>query len=932
LEFTLSGECNCDSHFNSLFKNKLFKRALDVLWRHDHSLTAEMDSPFRMSEHEQLQVEARSFISRLGAWVKDWWQCAGKPIINTIITFLHDHIIKILVLLLGAWMVYKGFQAETRVAEYGYKFVGSFLAGDALNSAFREGGPNYFKESAVPRRGASRPTPASREFVETDVHVEKKVLNNACFLKCSWVQGEERREIKGRCLGIRQHQLLVIRHYIEEFSRHKDDGQFSLVLNRNGKTSIIELDWDNFLTVRYLMVNGKEGSSNLGIMTLPKYVPMFSNIVSYLPSAGMHKNVRSEADFISLDGPSRRSVRIDSHEFLMIAGDVDISAINLDCVYKYSHHGAGLCGSVLLAPNVCNGNSGIIGMHVAGRNGIGYSEPLCREWFETCLPKDSVEYKMPSYGDLDDAQVELDGNMLFYGCVPDKFAHRESGKSQIIPSLLHGQVYDVKTEINPLRPGDSRQPPGSHPLRDGCNKHGLGRPGKFREDLLRVVSEDSVRVLFNKCRPTMSEVRELTLQEAICGSSHIPNIEPLNWNSSEGFPLSVFRPKGSKGKRWLFDLKESADRLELLGIDRLLEKMLVSREIGRLRGEVTLPLYVDCLKDYRLSPEKCKKPGSTRIFSIAPVQTTIDVRRYMGSFLSAYKSATIYAEHGIGINADSLQWTDLVHYLTERGTNIVTGDYSNFGPSLSSQIVESCLEDILEWHRLNKASDEVILHLRRLLFDEILMPIHLCANLVYQPLNGIGSGSPITAELNSEVNKKYVKYAWLKIMEQHKPEWKSMSAFADHCRLVTYGDDFIIGVSDSAIELFNCVTISECLHDYGITLTSADKGNTVKAYDKLGNSTFLKRSFKQHPIRAGLWLAPIAVQSVTECLNWCHKNNDIRFATEEVVRASLDLAYGHGPDFYKDHMDKICMATKIHDLNIDFKSWLTRDEEVFGSR
>lgn len=922
LNFTCDFQCNCENHFARLFNNKLFRRAMKILWCIDHKINSDnITNPFRMEEYDEMKDQASTFLERLKLWFVDWWEISVSPKINCIIRFVRDHVLTILVTLLGIFAIYKTVVRTPEPCTQNY-------APEHRDFSFSES--EYYKQGGVPKRSAPRQQPAHRENDKGDCFVEKKILDNTCFIRCQYFDGKDYKEIKGRCLGIRNRQVLVIKHYIEEFSRFKDIAKFFLVFTRNGKEAVVNLGWEDFKDIRWLKINKEENSSNFGILELPAYIPPFKNIVKYIPTSSMHKNVRSEADFISVNGPTRRGIRVEQQDFLRIAGIEENGELVLDLVYRYGHHGFGLCGSVLVNDSINGGNLGIFAMHVAGRNGIGYAEPLCREWFDICLPKLDHEYILPVLEEQSNANIELEGNMLFYGHVKPQFAHKESGKTRIVPSLLHNQIYQAETEPNPLRPNDPRQPPGSHPLRDGCNKHGSGFPMKFNEDFLHLVDIDAREVLINKCRPVLAKLEIFNLQDAICGNTRIPYCDALNWNSSEGFPLSAYRPKSASSKKWLFDLEESSDGLILKDLHPRLADLLHVRHTLREKSIISPSIYVDCLKDYRLTPEKCAQPGKTRIFSIAPVQTTIDVRRYLGNFLCSYKNGCIRAEHGIGINAQSMQWTDLVLYLTKIGSNIVTGDYANFGPTLSSQIVMHCLDNILYWHEFYDASPDHIFHLKQILYSEIMTPFHMCADLVYQPLNGIGSGSPITAELNSEVNKHYIKYAWLDIWFNKNKEYATMEMFHKHVRVVTYGDDFIMSVSDEVKDIFNCATIAACLCKYGIRLTSADKGSEIVPYSNLCNSTFLKRSFRKHPTRANVWLAPIEKRSVTECLNWCHKSEDLRGATLEVVRASLDLAYSLGPEFYTTHRDKINQALILHDLEVDLKDWHTKDKEVFG--
>jgi len=738
-------------------------------------------------------------------------------------------------------------------------------------------------------------------------------------------------EKNGKCLALRERKVLVIRHYIEEFMGHSE-ANFILQYNMSGKECNVFLTRDHLQNIRWIKVAGVENRSNYGILELPKFCPQFKDITNSIVSLKEFNNVGATATLYNWDIVKGKQhaygMPLEFQSFMPIAGAEFVSRIEMDVSFRYPVRGSGMCGSVLVAPGCCRGNPGIIGIHVAGCRGGGLAEPLCREMIAPEL-KEAPKYILPEFDSLDKATVDLDSNLLLLGTVTKDFAHHESGKSKIVPSLLHGKIYEVLTEPNPLRPNDPRQPEGSHPLRDGCAKHGSGYSIPFEQKYLDEVSNDQRSVLLNKCKNPLLQMRELTMQEAVCGSVAIPHCEALNWNSSEGYPLSSLRPIGESSKKYLFDLELGEEGYDLHGIDPRLNTLMTVRHEMRKLGKCMPPIYIDCLKDYRLPPDKCKIPGKTRIFSIAPIQTTLDIRRYMGLFLSAYRSATIYGQHGIGINPDSVEWTYLAQYLLEVGNNIVVGDYSNFGPTLSSQVVVHIIEDILYWHEINGAKEDHILHLRSLLENEILNPIHLCENLVYQTVNGIASGSPITAELNSEANKYYVKLAFLEIVDKLKLKY-TLEDFNDKCRLVTYGDDLIMSVHNDFIDWFNCESISNCLKAHGITLTDITKTGEVVKFRRLHDATFLKRTFREHPTRRGLFLAPIEERSVTECLNWCHKQPNLKAATEEVVRASCELAFGHGPAYYKQHIDKIRRACVRNKLEFKAETWATLDKRNFG--
>nr|QZZ63303.1 hypothetical protein [Vespula vulgaris Moku-like virus] len=944
--------CDCK---HALTNNTLYRNAMRIIWNNDHGTNGhDFTNPFAFAEHKSLNNVLDAWYVRVYEWAKAWWKSVAQPFISMILTFIYEHLGSIITILLSLYALYKVYNsslvkpvvdyAAEKTVENVTAAAGAFMATviakhDVVTEEVVQQEAAGYCKIEKPKPAAANFNPAAKEG-ETSVErieiLENKLINNVCFLEARWNDDDgNAKMLYGRCLGIRERQVLVLKHYIEEMLTKPLTTTFMLNYVMSGKPCTGFLTRECVQSVTYFKINGKSNASNFGILRLPKFMPMFKDILNSIVRKADHHYVANEGHITSIDMEGRitrhRQMQLRPRAFLVIEGESDgsVSSICNDGAYEYSVHGKGMCGSLLISDKVCRGNPGIVAVHVAGARGNGYAEPIYREMFEQDRLKPSITYVLPQFGDAAKSSIDLDSNLLTLGIVDRKLSHHESGKSKIVPSLLHGKIYPVLTEPNPLRPNDPRQPPGSHPLRDGCNKHGFGFSIPFAQNLLDKVSHNRRVIMKNTIKNPLATFRQLTLEEAICGTNAIPHCESLNWKSSEGFPLSSFRPTEFHNKKYLFDLEETNEGYRLKGLAPELQKILQVRQQLRDDNVCIPPIYIDCLKDYRLTPAKCAIPGKTRIFSIAPVQVTIDLRRYMGVFLSAYRSAGVEAQHGIGINVDSLEWTRLAHYLHEVGDNIVTGDYTNFGPTLSSQIVYAVIQDIMDWHEFNDADLETMKNLRFILENEILNPVHLCSELVYQTVNGIASGSPITAELNSEVNIRYLMLAFLLLVVEHKLQY-TLADFNSKVRLVTYGDDFIMSVHDDFIKWYNCKTISDVLKSHGIILTDASKGREIISYRSLLHSTFLKRSFKPHPFRPGIWLAPIEEQSITECLNWCHKQTNMKAATEEVIRASCLLAFGHGPEYYKKHVNKIHKAAQREGLIAEYLSWEELDEQNFG--
>nr|UHR49736.1 MAG: polyprotein [Hangzhou recilia dorsalis iflavirus 2] len=804
---------------------------------------------------------------------------------------------------------------------------------------------NYFKIDA-PKVALKPKVPiSSKSFGKAQMSSSNRqvlasmIENNTVLLYAAWVENGTPYTRSCRNLMLKGRAMLVLRHYLEEYKYLVEkfpDTKFFLFFYKPKSLEVckINITWQELIkNIAWCGSDVSHNTSNYGIVDLPNFVPQFKNIVKRFACQAEHNNAPSLGDLYVVGGESSFSVPIEVKKSFKVIESPTSTAVYLDRVYKYNRQYKGLCGSVLVGQNLGSGLGAILGLHVAGNeaSGVGYAEPVYREMFESFFEANPQVDVMPLLSDEDiKPEVELDSNIMMYGCVPPKFAHKESGVSKIIPSLLHGTVYPVKTEVNPLRPNDPRQPPGSHPLRDGCNKHGSGDVRVFDADMVQEVSTHLADRMQQIVRPVRAEVKPLTLQQAVCGDVDVPYFESLNWKSSEGFPLSSHRPKTAHDKKWLFELSEGQFGYKLEKLADPLEKQLRLRDMCFEKGVKPPTVYIDCLKDYRLSPEKCREPGKTRIFSVAPVQCSIDVRMHLNDFCASIKNSRIRNSIGIGINPDSLEWTELVHYLFEVGNKIITLDYSNYGPCLMSQLVSASNDVITEWHQYHGASPTHVNRVKWLLDCDILNPVHLCANVLYQTVNGIASGSPLTGECNSIPNLMYIRLTYLEIMKENFPEFATMSHFDAFVRIVVYGDDLIMSVDDMIAPMFNSITIRDYLAKHGIKVTPAQKNSEMVPYTSIYEATFLKRSFKEHPYRRDVWLAPIEKQSIEECINWVHASDNPQESLLEVCRASLDLAYSQGPEYYDQHYNKIKRALNSLNLVIEYKSWHQRDQIIFG--
>nr|QWC36470.1 polyprotein [Bemisia tabaci iflavirus 1] len=749
------------------------------------------------------------------------------------------------------------------------------------------------------------------------------VQRNACFI----VAESETSSIKGRLLGFADRFALGPSHYMDEFHIRRNDSKFYIVTN-GVKIPVL---YDQFKCEAF-------DKSGLGVYTLPVQVAPFKNILTHFAPVHCHESVGEKAYMLEYSF-DLGSVIPYALELRVLPRPVSVPASGyykefiVPDGYTYRLSKKGLCGSVLLSENLAEG---IIGMHVAGASNsvVGFSEMITREqllpYLNRCKVIDVVEPELSPY--VDELKPEMGVSVL--GVVDRRFVHRESGESKIIPTECHGEIFNVYCDVPVLSPKDERiQGAPYSPLKCGVDKHGHITLN-FPQEYIDIAAEDMRRMLLAYVRPARLSVGKLTKKQAITGIPDLVDYDKLNFNTSEGFPFSSLRPGSADSKRWLFNMHQDERGNYIVDeINDIVLDVCQVRKMQRLNRILPFTVFTDCLKDQKVAKEKVCVPGKVRIFSISDVAYTIQSRQYFMDFTVAYQQSRFKVEHMIGINADSDEWGRLAAQLLSKGDNIVTADYSNFGPNLNLACAVKFIDIVNEWYSIYGECTDAHNVNREMLFYEVMHSLHLVYGTIYRTFTGLPSGGPLTTIQNSFVNCMYIRVVWL-IKFSTNLEFKSMEAFHLNVELYVYGDDIIQSVTDLIKEEFNCRDIAQILSQYGIVIKNATKLDEIKPYSKLMDkeTTFLKRGFQPHPFRPLVMLAPLAVASVEDTCNytyrdWQHKMREISLeASDQTIRS----AYGHGPDYYAYVFDKVSNYWYARGERLLTPSWREIDESIYG--
>lgn len=714
-----------------------------------------------------------------------------------------------------------------------------------------------------------------------------------------------------RCLILSGRELLLIRHYVEAFQKEDDEHVWYTLTMPNATVQWVP-EWT---AVKWTPLQ------SFGILTLPARVPLRKSIINFFATEKEHAKFGREAMLVEL-----RRDRCVTHDVLVRRtavtttgkGNDGTTSVHIPNAYAYRVHAEGMCGSLLVREDR------IYGIHVAG-SGLtqsGYSEPLVREHFQPA--KIVPVHDIVDILDCDDFPMLQ--NLMPLGYVRGEYIHHESGRSRIQPSLLNGKLNGAPRTAPGLLSQKDPRANGASPLFLGVAKHGVVCH-QIPPKRIRVVQDwlqNREQIIL---RPQRKEVGLLSFEQSVCGIVGNPYYKAMDMSTSEGFPYTSMKPKGSTGKNWLIEVEDVGGSMKVKFVNKVLVDEIDVKMRLRICGRVPLTVWVDNLKDCRLPLEKCV-PGKTRVFSTSPIDFTINFRQFFMDYIAAMMGSRFESMCAVGIACDGVEWTHLRAYLQVAPDWKVMGfDYSNFGPGLIEEVLRASFDDARAWYRFHGAKEEEDL-VREVMCEEVCCAIHNMHKWLYQVCAGLPSGCPGTAILNSKVNIYYVAVAWLGIMENS--EYADMRSFEENVRLVTYGDDLIMTVSPLVCEVFNMLSIVKELGKYNIVLSPPDKTTVVdKKWMDWDSITFLKRGWTQRD--AYTWFAPIEKMSVWECPQWSWSADEKVLSTVVNCDAGCLLAYGHGRKFYDAYVDKLRKALNEQGVHYVPRSWEALDALFFPS-
>nr|UNY42078.1 MAG: polyprotein [Picornavirales sp.] len=271
--------------------------------------------------------------------------------------------------------------------------------------------------------------------------------------------------------------------------------------------------------------------------------------------------------------------------------------------------------------------------------------------------------------------------------------------------------------------------------------------------------------------------------------------------------------------------------------------------------------------------------AKTRAIFFAPFSFLLLVRRYFGTICALIQSNNFDFETAWGINATGPDWTKAHDYITEFGTDVLAGDYVAYDVSAyTQQIIMLCFSVLIFWNM--KFSGSFTERDRKMMWGIAADSCSFYVNFFGTLLIICGllpSGHPLTTVLNGMIGSVYMRVAWVDtaILLGHAQDTPAgvdwcLKIFPIRTRLLTYGDDHIMGVMEG-FRWFNASLVQMALAKYHVGYTGTQKGEPIpETLTHISNETFLKRKFLviyDQEVRAPLEIKSL-VRSALKILNY----------------------------------------------------------------
>ncbi|UCR92477.1 MAG: polymerase protein [Apis dicistrovirus 4] len=660
------------------------------------------------------------------------------------------------------------------------------------------------------------------------------------------------------------------------------------------------------------------------LFSLPDTCRMHANVVNmFLPRSKFVKGNKFESVMPVLRSAQNDPKKQNADVLLLnptvrVATSIEYRTYASAGIGYYADTAPADCGSLLITDDKRLGGPKILGFHTAGSAGF-YG--ATQDFFGTKSGCGVAFYKdeiVRAIARLEDEDEDLDFTEELDFCVEPEDGFRQIGRTQapnlptrskIVPSPLHGSLWDITTAKAKLRPFE-KDGFTIDPRQIAHEKYNNPNICNALTEVKRAQGIVGALVLAkNKPEPFLPKVYDF--DEAVSGIDGVEFADAINRQTSAGYPFVLGKTKDKS--YWLG--KEGKPDSSSQGYKEL--KNMVDEVIEKAKKGIRCThFYMDCLKDERLSLEKVAV-GKTRQFMACPVVYTVAIKQYFGDFARHVCHNRI--DNGIAIGVDPhKEWDHLYTHLHPLSTYVHgAGDYKGFDTKLPTAVMWSFLAIVEDFYAPTSSKEDT--RVRLILFQDMVNSIHVTSDgKVYEFYGKNPSGNPLTSILNSVCNAIMLVAAWLK-------NGISACDIIEKFRWITGGDDHCTGFPGEFVDLAGSVAMAKALKDmFDYVYTDEAKGLDLVPCKTMDEITFYKRSFKyvHHRMRA-----PLDISVLKETLNW-QKRTCSKDEFELRVQCFLIELSQHGKRIFDEHAPKVLKQCAEREIHVKFCTWASVIDRV----
>jgi len=549
---------------------------------------------------------------------------------------------------------------------------------------------------------------------------------------------------------------------------------------------------------------------------------------------------------------------------------------------------SGMCGSLLIATTPRG--AVLAGLHFLGKDRhIGFVviqreqiEKLCHH---ACIskrpvvqagdgPKLSCSTRTHALTELhhksivryfDEAHLNVYGSFVGF---------RPRPTSKVCPTPLHDEFLAIYNVENNYGKPSMR---GYEPWRKNVIE--MVKPiSTYNKAILRECVDGYVRdILHGLPQDWERELVILSDMAAVNGLPGVKYIDAISKGTSMGHPWSKTK------KEFLFSAK-SEKHPDGVDFEPEIWERVRAIEATYEEGKRAYPVFTGHLKDEATPLRKCKI-HKTRLFTGAPIDWSLVVRKYLLSFVRLVQKNKIVFEAGPGTVTQSAEWGLIHEYLTQFGEDrMIAGDFGKYDKRMISDFVLAAFDCIQRIHRAAGFS-ETECRLIMCIGEDTAFPLSDINGDLLEFYGTNPSGHPLTVIINSLVNSLYNRYCYRVLNPAQE-----VRTFKQNVALFTYGDDNVMGVSLNA-EFFNHTANAAVLASIGVEYTMADKESESRPYIFMDEVSFLKRMWVWET-EIDNWAAPLDETSIVKSLTmWVPSESLDKYAQMVHVIASANNEY-----------------------------------------